>query len=235
MPSEAVSVLRVIAIEDDPAMLAEYALRLRTPLAAGDGAAQWPIEWCGGAASGKEGLALLDTANPHVVLVDLGLPDMNGFELIREIRQQNRHIDVLVVSVFGSEFHLLHAIEAGATGYLLKDAKDVEFVSAIRSVHAGESPISPSLARHLLRRCIGQAPLTAEPAGESPDKAVLSPREVQVLELVAKGQSVNEIANALFISAHTVKSHVKNVYAKLETHSKQEAVFRAKVRGYIRP
>ncbi len=218
------SSLTIVMIEDDP----DHRTRLACNLAL-----DARLRLIGSFPDGLSALASLPDLLPDVVLVDLGLPDIGGFDLIRQIRRHCPSTDVLVVSVFGSEYHLLHAIEAGATGYLLKDAIATDFNAAIHAVHAGESPISPSLARHLLRRCVGMAPTNPDP--DPQDAQLLSPREIRILETIARGDSFPEIGQQLFISPHTVKSHVKNIYRKLETHSRQDAVLVARQRGLIHP
>jgi DNA-binding NarL/FixJ family response regulator len=218
------SSLDVLIIEDDPTHMA----RLRKNLAHDP-----CLQLVGSFQTGQSALTDLAKLSPDVALVDLGLPDIDGFDLIRKIRARSPVTDVLVVSVFGTEFHLLHAIEAGATGYLLKDYAAEDFNRAIHAVHAGESPISPSLARHLLRRCVGLAPSNPSPNPEDTD--LLSPREKNILEAISRGDSFPEIGRKLFISPHTVKSHVKNIYRKLETHSRQDSVLIARQRGLIHP
>jgi len=218
------TVLEVLLVEDDPAHLQRYRDNLAQDAA---------LRVVGAYEGGRPALAACADLLPHVALVDLDLPDIDGFELIRGLRSQCPETDVLVVSVFGSEYHLLTAIEAGATGYLLKDWGATDFNAAIHAVHAGESPISPALARHLLRRCIGMAPSNPAPAPQ--DAGLLSQRETRILECIARGDTVSEIGRRLFISAHTVKTHVKNIYRKLETHSRHEAVRVARQRGLIHP
>lgn len=217
--------LDVLLVEDDPAHLQRYCDHLAQDAA---------LRVVGAFEAGLPALAACAALQPHVALVDLGLPDMSGFDLIRGLRSQCPQTDVLVVSVFGSEYHLLTAIEAGATGYLLKDCGATGFNAAIHAVHAGESPISPALARHLLRRCIGMAP-PSNPAPDPQDAGLLSQRETRILECIARGDTVPEIGQRLFISAHTVKTHVKHIYRKLEAHSRDEAVRVARQRGLIRP
>jgi DNA-binding NarL/FixJ family response regulator len=216
--------LDVLIVEDDPA----HMVRLTKNLALDPS-----LRLAGSFASGRAALNALVELLPDVALVDLGLPDIDGFELIRQIRARCPATDVLVVSVFGTEFHLLHAIEAGATGYLLKDSAATDFNAAIHAVHAGESPISPSLARHLLRRCVGMVPINPSP--DAQDNLLLTQRETGILESIARGDSFPEISRKLFISPHTVKSHVKNIYRKLETHSRHDAVLAARQRGLIHP
>ena len=166
---------------------------------------------------------------PAVMLVDIGLPDGSGIDLIRASRQLEPAPEAMVISVFGDERHVVSAIEAGATGYLLKDAHNV--AESIRKLLEGGSPISSSIARHLLRR-FTDPPST--PAGDEPaDLPQLTRRETEVLQFIAKGFTFNEIADMLELSVHTVTTHVKNTYRKLEVRSRGEAVFEALQRGIV--
>jgi DNA-binding NarL/FixJ family response regulator len=169
---------------------------------------------------------------PDVLLVDIGLPDGSGIELIRELRAREPEALAMVVTVFGDEKSVIEAIEAGASGYLLKgnDARDVG--SAIADLIEGGSPISPAIARYLLRRL--QAPLAAAAESAAGSVPELSTREKEVLRLVAKGFSYAEIADLLAISAHTVTSHVRSVYRKLEVGSRGAAVYEAVQLGLIK-
>lgn len=183
--------------------------------------------YAGGAIAALGGLV------PDVALVDLGLPDRTGFDVIRHIRAVSPRTSIMVVSVFGGERNLFEAIEAGATGYLLKDSLPEDFNASIHALHAGESPISPALARLLLQR---MQPPAAEPAaGGSPAGASpLSPRETTILEAIARGNSLPEIGQALHISPLTVKTHVRNIYRKLEATSRQHAVYLAQQKGFLK-
>lgn len=172
---------------------------------------------------------LADAAPPAVMLVDLGLPDGDGLDLIRLSRELQPPPEVMVISVFGDEQHVLAAIEAGATGYLLKDGAPEAIGESILRLVDGESPISSSIARHLLKRL---QPAAASPAaGNVP---TLTPREAEVLRLIAKGFSYGEIAHNLGMSPHTVTSHIKHIYRKLEVRSRGEAVFEALQMGLLR-
>jgi DNA-binding NarL/FixJ family response regulator len=172
--------------------------------------------------SAKHALAAIQ---PDVLLVDLGLPDMNGVELIRESARRYPDTEILVITMFGDEAHVLASIEAGATGYLLKDALPTEFIGLINELRAGGSPISPIIARQLLKRFRPPTPPSADVS--------LSEREHEVLALTAKGFSFAEIARLLDISPHTVTSHVKKIYQKLSVHSRGEAVYEANRMGLI--
>lgn len=219
----------VMVVEDDPAFLARFcgivcAAPELTLLAA-----------VGNLASARQTLA---RQAPDVLLTDLGLPDGSGVDLIRETARQYPATDIMVVSVFGDEGHVLASIEAGATGYILKDSLPEEFVAVIAQLRAGGSPISPLIARQLLKRF---KPVVAHPAESLPDagalaglaEAGLSPREAEVLALIAKGFNFAEIARLLAVSPHTITAHVKKIYQKLAVHSRGEAVYEATKMGLL--
>jgi DNA-binding NarL/FixJ family response regulator len=187
--------------------------------------------------SGAAAMALLDSSIPEVMLVDLGLPDMNGVELIRRAAARSPEIDILVVTIFGDDTHVMSSIEAGATGYLLKDSSAERICASIHELRAGGAPISPGIARRLLAR-FRQAPRAGVAIAEAPARAAaeqspLSTREMDILRLVAKGMSFVEVGSALAISAHTVVTHVKKIYRKLAVHSRGEAVYEAKQLGLL--
>ena len=167
-----------------------------------------------------------------VALVDLGLPDGSGIEVIRKISSTRPEVDIMVITVFGDEAHVLSSIEAGATGYLLKRNLPDTLSATVNDLRAGGSPISPVIARQLLQRFktptedIAEAPTTAEPGG-------LSEREREVLQYISKGFTVGEIASMLQLSAHTVATHVKRIYRKLAVHSRTEAVYEAGRMGLL--
>jgi DNA-binding NarL/FixJ family response regulator len=215
----------VVMVEDNPL----HAQRYRENLAQ-DPALQLLAEF----ATAGEAMHRAGALNPDVALVDLGLPDASGFEVIRHLRQVSPHTAIMVVSVFGGERNLVEAIEAGATGYLLKDSLPSDFNDSIHALRAGESPISPSLARYLLVRLQPAPALPAETAAAAVGVSPLSRRETAILEAIARGRSVAEIGEALYISPLTVKTHVQNIYRKLEARSRQHAVFLAQQRGLLK-
>jgi DNA-binding NarL/FixJ family response regulator len=167
---------------------------------------------------------------PDVLLIDLGLPDMSGIEIIRETTRRYPNTDIMVITMFADEAHVLASIEAGATGYLLKDSLPDEFISLIKQLRAGGSPISPVIARMLLKQL--RAPGTQPPACEH-SVTELSARESEILALIAKGFSFAEIGKLLTISTHTITTHVKNIYKKLAVHSRGEAVYEATKMGLL--
>ncbi|HEB91408.1 MAG TPA: response regulator transcription factor [Deltaproteobacteria bacterium] len=212
--------ITVLLVEDKP--------RTRRRIASAIEAASG-LRLVGTAANVAEGRSALERETPDVLLTDLGLPDGSGIELIREVRQRGRPTQSMVVTVFADEDHVISAIEAGAAGYLLKDALEDEIVDSISELAGGGSPISPSIARHILRRFRA----AAEPAQEKSGPG-LSERELEVLSLVAKGFSSPEIARILDLSPHTIKTHVRHIYGKLEVGSRGEAVYEAVQRGILR-
>jgi DNA-binding NarL/FixJ family response regulator len=162
---------------------------------------------------------------PDVLVTDLALPDGDGVSLVREVKQRSPACECMVISVFGTESRVLGAIEAGATGYLLKDESNERIGDAIMSLIHGGSPMSPAIARHLLDRVQGPA------RGHS--AIALTERELDILGGLAKGYTYAELAALMAISTHTVGTHVKNIYRKLEVCSRAEAVFEAVQRGLI--
>lgn len=184
----------------------------------------------------RSALQALERLAPQVLLTDLGLPDGSGLEVIRACARRHPACDILVISMFGDEAHVLGSIEAGATGYILKSAEDDEITAHLDALRRGGSPITPSIARQLLRRfqAGGEAPAdaVARPA-VAPLAEPLSERERQVLSLVARGYRHAEIAERLFISPHTVIAHVKRIYQKLAVNSRAAAIFEAQRRDLI--
>jgi DNA-binding NarL/FixJ family response regulator len=218
--------LSILIVEDD----ADHAERFATMVRA---VPQFSL--LGVAETGAAGIHLIDSIGAAVLLCDLGLPDMSGLDVIRHARRTRPDMDICVVTVFGDEAHVLASIEAGATGYLLKDALPAQFEQTVLDLVAGGSPISPVIARQLLRR-LGSSKSTpaAAPEPTPEDLGLLSARELEVLQAIAKGFSFQEIADIHAIKVNTVTSHVKNIYRKLEVHSRGQAVFEAGQRGLIR-
>lgn len=179
-------------------------------------------------------LAAVSEHKPALLVTDIGLPDGSGIDIIRFINQQNPESESLVITVFDDERHVIDAIEAGATGYILKDSAPEDITATIFELLEGGSPISPSIARYLLRR-FSENPSrpSSEEARANEGIEELTNRELEILELVAKGFNFGEIAGSLEISRHTVTTHVKNLYRKLSVHSRTEAVFEAVQMGLI--
>ena len=179
------------------------------------------------AATGGEAIARLGALQPDVLLVDLGLPDMHGTEVIRHAARMAPKCDIMVITVFADERSVLESIEAGACGYILKDCTDADLVASMLELRAGGAPMSPGIARIALARLRKPAP--------QPDTAGLSSREVEVLNLLSRGYTYAEVGERLGISTHTVCSHIKNTYRKLAVHSAAAAVARAAELNVLRP
>jgi len=211
--------LTVTLVEDDPPIREEFARMIEA-----DPGLRL-VEAVGSCAEARRSFAF---AQPDVALVDLGLPDGDGTELIAELARGSRHTSILVVTVFGDEAHVVRALQAGAHGYLLKDTPTAEFSRAIRAVAEGASPLSPQVARYLLRRFARPAPDAAHELVDA-----LTPREQDVLKAISQGYSVPEAARRLQVAPSTVAAHIKSIYSKLAVHSRVEAVNQARARGLI--
>ncbi|MEU1398140.1 response regulator transcription factor [Micromonospora zamorensis] len=179
------------------------------------------FEVVGEAADGAEALALVATVRPDVVLMDLRMPGMNGVTAIGRLARSTAR--VLVLTTYDTDADVLPAIEAGATGYLLKDTPREELVRAVRAAARGESVLAPSVAGRLMGRL------------RAPVEEPLSQRELEVLTLVARGASNREAAARLFISEATVKTHLLHLYAKLGVNDRAAAVATAYDRGLLTP
>jgi DNA-binding NarL/FixJ family response regulator len=184
--------------------------------------------------TGRAAMALLDSRPaPDVMLLDLGLPDMSGVDVIRHAAAHAPECDVLVVTMFRDDQHVLASIEAGATGYLLKDASAGHIAASIHELHAGGSPISPGIARRVLARFRDGAFAANASAAAAPPSSPLTERETELLRLAAKGLSFETISELMDISPHTVVAHVKKIYRKLAVHSRSEAVYEASQLGIL--
>lgn len=169
----------------------------------------------------SEARAIMAEAPPDVLVTDLQLPDGHGTELIRELRSRSDKIEILVISVLSDERSVVAAIAAGASGYVLKDALPEDVTATVKAVLEGHSPLSPGIARFILRRV---QPKQEQPL---PDAPHLTKREIDILWGIAKGFTYNDIADSLGISRKTVPNYIKSIYRKLEVSSRGEAVFEA--------
>jgi len=215
-----------VVVEDD----AETRERLRASIA-GSGF----LEVAGEYGTGREALAALAGSAPDVLLVDIGLPDMSGLEVVRFVAARHPDCEILVISIFGDETHVVAALEAGAGGYLLKGAAERDIIFDIRDILSGGSPLSPIIARQVLKRMQSsrrdERPAMAASAA---DDTGLTPREREILNAIARGFSYAETGEILKVSLATVHTHLKSIYRKLAVHSKTEAVFEANRLGLIR-
>jgi DNA-binding NarL/FixJ family response regulator len=184
----------------------------------------------GAVGSCADARAAIAARAPDVLLTDIGLPDGSGIDLVRELRSAGAPTQCMVITVFGDEQHVVSAIEAGALGYLLKDASAEVIGRAILDMRAGGSPMSAPVARYLLKRFAAPEPAAPAPPAGTP---ALSAREREVLGYIVKGFAYAEIARLTGLSAHTVATYVRRVYGKLEVHSRGEAVYEALASGLV--
>jgi DNA-binding NarL/FixJ family response regulator len=223
--------LTVALVEDDVAFQEAF----RTALA---GASD--LSMAGVAATAAEARAMLATPPVDVLVVDLGLPDGSGVDIIGEAHRRWPACAIMVATTFADERHVIASIEAGASGYLLKDSPLPTIAQDIRVLHGGGSPISPRIARQVLMRFRADAQPPGAGAGEGGGEAVdksaipsLSDREKETLQLITRGFSFEEIAELMGVSRNTVLTFVRRIYAKLEVRSKTEAVFEARAYGLL--
>lgn len=185
----------------------------------------------GTACTRHDGLQLLGKAAADVLVVDLGLPDGSGIDVIRAASLRWPSCALMVSTNFGDESHVMRSIEAGAAGYLLKHARSDSLAEEIRSIHRGESPISPLIARQMLMRFRNmptQRPAEAGADNPPVQQTPLSPREREVLQLITKGFTTEEIAALIEVSSHTVLTFIRRIYRKLNVNSRAEAIYEAR-------
>jgi DNA-binding NarL/FixJ family response regulator len=213
------SPLRVL-LADDHAILREGIATLL--------AAQPDFAVVGEAADGVEAVALAERLVPDLVLMDVDMPVMDGIAATGRIKAALPDVTVVMLTVHDADEKLFTAIRAGAQGYLLKDIRGAELVASLRGLARGEAPISRRLATRLLQEFAQHAPAV-------PATTALSPREVEILELVAARKRNKEIADSLFISEFTVKNHLRNILTKLHRRNRREAADFARAQGIIAP
>ena len=170
------------------------------------------------AGNGRQAVALFEQHEPDVTLMDLRIPALNGIEAIAAIIKTFPRAKIIVLSTFGGDEEIFKALQAGARAYFLKDVKGQDLINAIRAVHAGQRPLPPEIASRLAERI---------------PRSELSPRELEILRLIAHGGSNREIANTLAISEGTVRVHASNIFAKLGCSDRAQAVSEAFQRGII--
>ena len=202
--------IRVFCVDDHRVMLEGLALLIGR---------QADMEVVGSATNGEQAIDLVARMKPDVTLMDLQLPGVSGLDAIRKIRQSDPHARIVVLTMYQGDEDIYRALEAGAATYLLKDALSEDLVRVIRDVHSGGRPLGRDVEAALAGR-LKQPPLT--------------PREVEVVRLIAEGMRNKEIAAALGISTDTTGMHVKNIYTKLDVHDRTAAVAKAIRRGIIR-
>jgi DNA-binding NarL/FixJ family response regulator len=201
------------------------------------------LEVVGEAANGREAVELCRRLHPELVLMDVRMPEMDGLKATREIKAESPTTSVLVVTTYDNPDYLFEAVEAGAAGYVLKDAPKSQLLDAVRRTLGGESPLNQELAMQLISRFTREArkPRESPPAGpqrsgtRAPALEALTPRELEVLQLLAQGKSNPQIAQELVISRLTAKTHVERIMRKLEVSDRTQAALRAIELGLVTP
>ncbi|EPX59220.1 DNA-binding response regulator, LuxR family [Cystobacter fuscus DSM 2262] len=237
------SPIRVLVVEDQK-------LILKSQLKLFEGRQE--LEIVGTALSGEAALEEVPRCQPHVLLLDLGLPRMSGIDVTRHVKANWPQVEILIFTIFEEEDKVLEAVKAGASGYLLKGTPVDKIIEAIKEVRAGGSVIQPSLARRMLRHfrvspepvalasppaALAPTPPAARPLDTSgdggPPVKPLSDREKEILQLIAKGVSNSEAAQVLSISKATIRTHLEHIYRKLEVTNRTEAVTEGIRKGII--
>jgi DNA-binding NarL/FixJ family response regulator len=203
------------------------------------------LQIVGTALSGEVALEEVKRLVPDVLLLDLGLPRMSGIDVTRAVKASTPKVEILIFTIFDEEERVLEAVQAGASGYLLKGTPADKMIEAIKEVHAGGTVIQPNLARRLLRHFRVPEPVAGEAAApppapttgrallEEPEGKKLSNREMEILQLIAKGVSNNEAAQVLGLSKATIRTHLEHIYRKLEVTNRVEAVTEGLRKGII--
>lgn len=183
----------------------------------------------GEAGDGEEAIKLIEKLKPDVAILDIAMPKFSGIEVTRRIKPRFPSTAILILSAYDNDEYIFALLEAGAAGYLLKDAHRREVVEAVRSVYSGESVLHPSIARKVIQRAI----LGSAKATEAKTDIELSEREKEVLKLAAKGMNNKDIADTLCISIRTVHGHLNSIFHKLNVGSRTEAIFQSVKRGML--
>jgi len=190
---------------------------------------QTDLEVVGEAADGREAVELAGQLHPDIVVMDIGMPKMNGMEATRQIMQRNPKLNVLILSMYSDENYVVQTLRAGARGYLLKDSAEDELIDAVRTVNSGVPYFSPRIARML----VGDSMQRLRNECVDDTYELLTPREREVLQLIAEGKSNKEVAAALFVSPTTIETHRARIMDKLDLHSTAEIVLYAVRKGII--
>jgi two-component system, NarL family, response regulator LiaR len=187
------------------------------------------MEVVGEAGDGEEAVRIIEDTQPDVAILDISMPKLNGIEVTREIKPRFPTIAVLILTAYDNDEYVFALLEAGAAGYLLKDVRGSEIVDAVRSVHAGESVLHPSIARKVIQRAI----VGSGKNKETKSDIELSEREKEVLKMAAQGKTNKDIADSLCISIRTVQGHINSIFHKLGVGSRTEAIFLSVKKGWL--
>ncbi len=207
--------MRLVLVEDDPILRESLKLLL-------GGEAE--ITVAGAYGNAEDALRGLRKASPDVMLADLGLPGMTGIELIKRAKDELPSLEIMAHTVFEDRENVFSAIKAGASGYILKGSSPREIVEAIHAIHKGGAPMSPKIARKIIHEFQDETP---------GDQFILSQREKDIVKCIEQGLTYKEISIRLKISSHTVHTHIKNIYEKLQAKDREEALLKARKTGII--
>jgi DNA-binding NarL/FixJ family response regulator len=207
--------MRLIIVEDDPILLESLKLIL---------GGEAGITVAGAFGSAEDALRALRKSSPEVMLTDLGLPGMSGIELIKKAKDDMPSLEIMTHTVFEDRENVFAAIKAGASGYILKGSSPREIVEAIHEIHKGGAPMSPKIARKVIHEFQDE---------NAEDQYILSQRERDVVKCIEQGLTYKEISLRLKISSHTVHTHIKNIYEKLQAKDRGEALVKARKTGII--
>ncbi|MBM6769828.1 MULTISPECIES: response regulator [Bacillus cereus group] len=213
--------IKVLLVDDHTVVLKGLAFFLST---------QEDLELVGEANNGKEALVKVGETNPDVILMDLYMPEMDGVEATAYIKKEYPNVKVIVLTSFSDQAHVLPALRAGASGYILKDVEPDQLVEAIRSAYKGNIQLHPDIANALLSQTL---PVEEKEEESSIQVDVLTVRENEVLQLLAKGMSNKEIASVLVITEKTVKAHVSSILSKLNLSDRTQAALYAVKNGIV--
>jgi two-component system NarL family response regulator len=207
--------MRLVIIEDDPLLLENLTLLLR---------GEEGITVSGAFRSAEDALRALRGAEPDVMLTDLGLPGMSGVELIKKAKDEMPSLEIMAHTVFEDREKVFSAIKAGASGYILKGSSPREIIESIHSLYKGGAPMSPKIARKIIHE------FQDDSMGEH---YLLTQRETEIVKRVEEGLTYKEIGERLSISTHTVHTHIKNIYEKLQAKDRNDAIIKARKKGII--
>lgn len=207
--------MRVLIVEDNLLLLENLRLLL-------DG--ETGIDVVGAFATAEEALLRIQECAPSIMLTDLDLPGISGIQLIKRTKAQLPHLDIMVFTISEDRETVFSAIKAGACGYIIKGSTPRELVESLNSLFQGGAPMTPRIARKLITEFHEEA---------TPEQDLLSHREKEIIRSIETGLSYKEIADKLFISPHTVHTHIKNIYEKLQAKDRHEAISKARRKGII--
>jgi DNA-binding NarL/FixJ family response regulator len=207
--------MRLVIVEDDPLLLENLTLLL-----SGEGG----ITVAGAYRSAEDALKLLRNARPEVMLTDIGLPGMSGVDLIKKAKEEMPELEIMTHTVYEDRENVFAAIKAGASGYILKGSTPREIIESIHSLYKGGAPMSPKIARKIIHEFQDEA---------TNDQFLLTPREIEIAKRVEEGLTYKEIGERLNISTHTVHTHIKKIYEKLQAKDRSDAIIKARKRGII--